>query len=172
MIFKEDYNYIGKTLKTHGFKGELLVFLENFKREGFQIKEYIFLEIDGIYVPFFIDYIENQENGKAIVKLEDIDTDFNALKFTGLKVFLPYEYKKRKKDEFNLSQLKGYRIKDAISGFNGKIEGILDIPGNPLLRVIIKNNKEILIPFNKDLIQEISQKENILVMKLPEGLTE
>ncbi len=168
MIFKENYIYAGKILKTHGYQGELVVVLEDFAKETFKKKGPVFVEIDGICVPFFIEYLEESGN-RFILKLDDINTDYDAEEYPGLKLFVVDKNNKSSSKPFGMNELIGFRFEDTCSGLKGKVKEIVEIPGNPLLK-IETGKQEFLVPFNNKLVIRMNSKENLLVMKLPEGL--
>ena len=57
---------LGKTLRPHGTKGELLIGLAVDKPEHYIKKESVFIEINKKLVPFFIKKLTLLQNSKAI----------------------------------------------------------------------------------------------------------
>ena len=65
---------IGKVLKTHGFKGHLKVFIDEFYMHDFE-------EINAIFInqlPYFIQSKDINSDAQAILLLEDIDSKEKA----------------------------------------------------------------------------------------------
>jgi len=170
MIFEEDYFYAGKILKTHGYQGHLLVNFECFTNRDLKEKEPVFLEIDGIHVPFFIESFEPKDENTIIIKFDNLSTDHDAEEFTGCKVFFPEKSKNKKKKSFSIDKLTGFSFEDITTGIKGTIIDIIDIPGNPLLKIKTSLKKEFFTPYHNELVEKINQKEKLLIMKLPEGL--
>ena len=67
MIFEESYIYAGRILKTHGYQGHVLVNVECVASDHLKEKEPVFLEIDGIYVPFFVESFEWKDDKTVIL---------------------------------------------------------------------------------------------------------
>ena len=72
MITREELIKIGRFNKPHGVKGELSF---TFTDDVFDRTEcpYIVCEIDGIFVPFFIEEYRFKSDTTALIKLEDVD---------------------------------------------------------------------------------------------------
>jgi 16S rRNA processing protein RimM len=64
----------------------------------------------------------------------------------------------------------GFEVVDETYGSVGILETIVDLPVNPLIQIMNTNGKEVLMPFVKDLIQEVDRANKILRVKAPEGL--
>ena len=171
MIFEEDHIYAGKILKSHGYQGDLLVNLEGFTDWGLHEKEVVFIEIDGIQVPFFIDYCEETNNHSFIIKLKDVDTQDEAHELAGKKLFLLTDKQVKNKKPVHNESLIGFHFKDLTSGKQGEIIDRINIPGNPLLNILV-DGQEKTVPINDDLIIRLDTKKNLLEMQLPEGLFE
>ena len=74
MITREELIRIGRFNKPHGVKGELSF---TFTDDVFDRTEcpYIVCEIDGIFVPFFIEEYRFKSDTTALIKLEDVDNE-------------------------------------------------------------------------------------------------
>ena len=76
-------------IKPHSYKGDLILKLEiDFKRI---IKtELIFVETDGIKVPFFIsaDFFKAYKKNSAIVKFDSINTEKEAKNIVNSSVYI------------------------------------------------------------------------------------
>ena len=69
MIFKEDLVLIGKLLKPHGIQGEITLLFEKELYTEIETPYYL-LELDGIYVPFFIEEIWFYETNRKSQHLQ------------------------------------------------------------------------------------------------------
>ena len=170
MLFEEEYIYAGKILKTYGYQGYFLITGERFIKGYLKEKEPIFIEIDGISVPFFIEDFEEKSEKTYILKLTDIESDFDAQEYIGCKLLISSGKIKNKAVHFNIQSLIDFTFKDVNSSLEGKVTEVNEIPGNPLLRILLTNGKEFYIPFHNNLVEKINIKQNLLVMDLPEGL--
>ena len=80
---------IGTIQRTHGVSGEFQVaWNDDFYLEE-QDLESVFIEFEGIPVPFFISSIRTKGADKALIKFEDVDDVNVANEFVGQKLLLP-----------------------------------------------------------------------------------
>ena len=172
MFSKEDCFQLGHISKLHGFKGEVTVFLDVDDPSEYKELESVFVEIDGKLVPFFLDNIRIQKSGFAVVKFELIDSEKKAEKLRKCRLFLPMDLlPETEGTDFYHFEIEGFEVIDEKHGNIGKVEGILDISGNPLIQ-INADGTEIMIPKQDDFIKEIDREKGIIYIKAPEGLIE
>ena len=91
MIRREELVKIGQFNKPHGLNGEVsFTFTDDvFDREN---AEYLVCEMDGIFVPFFIEeYRFRSENG-ALIKFVDINDSQEAKIFINKDAYISKEY--------------------------------------------------------------------------------
>jgi 16S rRNA processing protein RimM len=74
-------------------------------------------------------------------------------------------------NKFYYHEIEGFKIKDKKVGELGFIKYVNDKSPQHLF-VVDYNKKEILIPINDDLIENIDRKEKLINMNLPSGLIE
>ena len=91
MIQRDELIKIGTFNKPHGVQGELAF---TFTDDIFDRCEspYVVCEIDGIFVPFFIEEYRFRSDTTALMKLEDVDSEEEARPFTNLDVYYPKAY--------------------------------------------------------------------------------
>jgi 16S rRNA processing protein RimM len=161
---------LGRISKAHGFEGAVTVKLEKTFIENIPDMESVFLEIEGKPVPFFIK--ESDYRGGDILRL--IFTDYNAIEkineFTGCNVFLTTGEKNN--NESDIKTFHNYKICLADNTLIGTIREIIENPGQWLLQILTPAGKELLIPFHEDFIRSVNKKKKIIIVELPEGLTE
>ena len=87
MLKKEDCYWLGTIIKTHGIKGELVLKLNNLLAEDLIEMESVFLEVEGLLVPFFIEDIYAVTSQTCIVQFEWLDTENKSTEFTGCRVY-------------------------------------------------------------------------------------
>lgn len=94
-----------------------------------------------------------------------------VIEFTGCGVFLTTEMPVDDKSD-NFQSLTGYKV--IVNGNNqiGSIAEVIPNSGQWLLSIISLKNKEILIPFHEHFIVSIDKRGKIIVMDIPEGLTD
>ena len=77
MIEPREVIKIGKVTKTHGVSGELsCTFINDIFGED--DAPYLVADIDGIFVPFFIEEYRFKSDVTALIKFEDIDDTDSA----------------------------------------------------------------------------------------------
>jgi len=160
---------VGRFVKTHGYKGEITLKL-NSEFIKLPETELLFVELDGIAVPFFIE-----ENGLKLrgtsysVKFDTVHSDTRAEELKNCPVLLPDYYFEDEQvfDEF--------AFLDNFSVFDNEVSlgtavGVQKIPGNPLLEVKEESGSFILIPMNDHFIKNIDEGNKTITFNLPEGL--
>ena len=163
---------LGTLTKPYGTKGSLLLRIKDLKAE--EIKEWasVFVEIDGLLVPFFIGNFQIKSLDSLILKFEGINSETKARELAMYNVYVRKDQVKRhKKSVKNISGIHGYRVMDRKLGFIGIAGEIMDLAKNPLLIVNIEN-RELLIPVHEDIIIEINEKDKVINIDAPDGLFE
>jgi len=170
MIRKEDNLLLGRIAKPHGTKGSVLIRLREIKPEEIKKREWLFVDIDGLLVPFFIEEFRSGTDDSLIIKLRQITSEQEARSISGSDVFISNDSIKRKKKRINDSaSVNGYRVTDKNKGEVGVAVEITGVSSNPLLR-IISGDKEWLVPAHEDIILEINDFSREIQINAPEGL--
>ena len=88
MIKREDVFKIGRLGKPHGVKGEISFQFDDdvFDRVD---ADYLFVEIEGLLVPFFMEEYRFRSDDVALMTFEGIDTEEKAEELTGCDVYFP-----------------------------------------------------------------------------------
>ncbi len=161
---------LGRISKAHGFEGAVTVKLEKTFIENIPDMESVFLEIEGKPVPFFIE--ESEYPGGDILRLKFLwyDTSEKVNEFTGCRVFLTTGEKENTGDD--IRTFNNYKIFLPDNSHVGTIHGIIENPGQWLLQITTSDGKELLVPFHEDFIRSINKRKKIIIMDLPEGLTD
>jgi len=169
MILKEDLFPIGQINKPHGVNGEMVF---SFTSDVFDTEDVPFfvVEIQGIFVPFFIEEYRFKSVESALIRLEDVNSDEKARAFSGLTVYLPKKYlEKVENAEIELDYFAGFTLIDELLGEIGVISEVDQTTENALF-VIPTTDDELLIPVGDDYIHEIDHEQKKIFVKLPEGL--
>ena len=173
MIQLQDCILLGTFAKTHGIRGELILRLVFSDFEDIQLGEPVFVEIDKLPVPFFIDDYRFTTANELIVKLEDVDTrDYSANELAGCRVWIEKRFLNMRTGTpppYDFEALIGFTVTDSKLGKLGRLAEIIDNEQNPLLQVMHKNN-EILIPFQPQFILNIDERKQLITVSVPEGL--
>lgn len=170
MLNKEDYYLIGILAKTHGISGELILRLDNLQFEEIYNMESVFIEFDGILVPFFVSGISPRGDTSAVIRFDDISSEDQASEFLNCKVYsVDIASGERDNLKYAASSLIGFQVVDIKLGNLGKIIEFLDFANNPLFK-IKRSKNEILIPVNEEFILNIDNKTKTITVQTPEGL--
>lgn len=171
MIQAQDIYQIGKLTKAHGLKGEI----------NFQFTDdiwdrtdasYLICDIDGIYVPFFLEEYRFRSDTTALVKFEDIDTIEAVQMLVNANVYFEKKHKEElDDDEVSLNYFIGFTMTDGDTDETiGTITAIDDNTENWLFVVERPDGSEVLIPAHEEFISSINQEDKLMVMDLPIGL--
>lgn len=166
---------IAKILKSNGIEGDVLIGLSGIDAEEIETTEPVFVEFDGLPVPFFIERLTPRGSTRAIVHLTDVDNLQDAEELVGREILIDAEDEEDEYEDFT-----GWTVMDG-DRLIGTATGLEDIPGNPCLCVVpgagydVRNGAgagsgEVLIPLHEDFILSADPATRTLVMSLPEGL--
>jgi 16S rRNA processing protein RimM len=159
---------LGRIAKVHGYEGVVTIRLERTFTEKITEMESVFLEIEGKPVPFLISESEYDDSGILKVKFDGYGSIEKVSQFTGCRVFLNSE----KKEDITNMDFSGFKVYLKDNTLAGTIRAIIENPGQWIINVETESGKELLIPFHEDFIISSDRKKKIIVMDLPEGLTE
>ena len=169
MIKREDLSKIGQFAKPHGIKGEISLITE-YDISDIPGDPYIVCDMDGIWVPFFIDSYRQKSNTVTLVKFDSIDTEEKVKILAGKNAYLPTEIILTHDDEtIETYYITGYAVVDGNAGIIGQVTDIDDSTMNILLKIDYNGN-EILIP--AALITSIDRESKTANVTLPEEFLE
>lgn len=166
---KESCFRLGTFTRKHGYKGELNAKLEFSSPSVFKTLKYVFIELNGNLVPFFITTFRFKNNGIALLKFEDINTDEEAESLVGKSIYLSLDY--MPKDNNPHHAFINFTANDKIHGDLGLIVSIQDNQVQSLF-VIDYNGKNVLIPIVEAYIQKIDHQKKVVYLNTPPGLIE
>jgi 16S rRNA processing protein RimM len=161
---------IGLFVKAHGIHGDIVLnlkdkltsdLIDEILKEG----DAVFIEIDGIPVPFFIAQNGlNELNQKSILIRFDDVTYSKASKLVSSKVFVEKsKFNKFKHEDLeSVEDLIGYELSDSKKTFTGQVVEFINLKGNPMLSIEI-GDKKMLIPVISDYILEMMKNEKFLL---------
>ncbi|MDE6692667.1 MAG: ribosome maturation factor RimM [Muribaculaceae bacterium] len=176
MITRSDLDLVGKVNKTHGIDGELSISMfDPVLADAIDVDDCMLFDIDGIFVPFFIDGVRPRGNESILVTFDGESSREAVAGFVGKDVFMTRERVMEvtgdadTDDGMYAGSLIGFRAVTAEGDEIGVIEDIDDSSENPLFIVGRGDvGKPVLIPIVDDFIVEIS--DGRIVFDLPDGL--
>lgn len=166
---KEDCYFLGKITRRHGLAGNVILKLDTDQPELYNKLESIFVEINGLLVPFFIEK-------SSWSKLDALNLAFKnsseALVDQSLNkdVYLPLSsLPKLTGNQFYYHEIIGFEIIDQNGNNCGVIRSVNDQTAQNYF-VTNLDGKEVVVPIIKDWILEVDREERLIKMNLPEGL--
>ncbi|MXO31460.1 MULTISPECIES: ribosome maturation factor RimM [Apibacter] len=166
----EDCYYLGTITKTHGLKGHLIVKLDTDEPEAYNNLESVFININEMPVPFFLNECQLYNKDSLRVKFED--TSINSQDLIGTQLYLPLNtLPKLKGKQFYYHEVIHFSLVDENLQKIGEITEINDNSAQALFIIkLSKNNKFIYIPVINDWIIEVNRNDQYISMTLPEGI--
>jgi len=167
---EDDFYYLGRILKSYGSKGQLLVFLDVDHPERYKKLESVYVAVDHERIPFFIRSIELKQKKQAVLQFEDFLSADDVEVFIGRELYLPLtQLPVLKGKQFYYHEVEGFTVIDEEHGNIGSLVSILDLPQQSLLQVM-KENKEILVPLNDEVLLKVDRKKREMHIRAPAGL--
>ena len=167
MIRLEEIAPIGVFGKTHGIKGEINLELNiDFDLEG---TPYIIVDIEGIFVPFFIEDYRYKSDSVALVLFEDIDTEEHIRPFFGKKAYVKKEaLREDENDEMSINYYVGFTMLTPQRQIIGQIIEIDDSTAN----VLFVLDNDALVPVGAVEVLDLDADKHTMIVEIPEGLLE
>lgn len=182
MIEEKELIAAGKFLKTHGLKGELNAYTE-YDPEILEQGYPVIVEMDGIFVPFYVTNIRPKGLHGSLILLDGIEDIDKAKQFVNKTIWLlrkdVAEFQEVDEDELdNDLEFIGYDLYDQNNNLVGEIVDFDDSTSNWLLIVSPENAEDdevLYIPFADELIldEKISNDPEVksaLQIQIPDGL--
>lgn len=172
MINKEDIIEIGQFRRTHALKGELNASLD-VDEDFFDEDIPLIMEIDGIFIPFFVESVRTKGKDSFLLKLSGVDSADEAGAFVNKPIFAKREDVADYYGEQGLElpeDFIGYKVIDSERGEIGMVTGVDDSTENVLFLVDAGEGNTIYIPAAEEFISNIDDTERIIETSLPEGL--
>jgi len=167
---KEDCFYLGRIVRKHSFKGEVVIKLDTDEPQLYQEMESIFVDLGNNLIPFLIKKSSLHKGNQLRVQFEDVYSEEDADAILKSGVYLPIELlPKLTGNKFYFHEVIGFTMIDENYGEIGVLEHINDKAPQPLFE--IKNEeKDIFIPMIDNFIKKIDRKNKQIILKTPEGL--
>ncbi len=178
MINKNEWLIIGFITSCHGINGQVKVkslsdFEERFLKPGIR-----WLQKEN-EPPSQIKLISGfKQPGKEtfVIKIEGINTRNHAEQLKKFKILVKTDnLPKLNKEEFHLLELVNLKVKTLENGelkIIGKVINLINEKNNLLIIELFKNQKQVLIPFVKEIVPLVDIKNNFLIINPPNGLLE
>ncbi len=176
MIENEDWLVIGVVTSSHGVAGKLNIkslsdFKERFTKPGMR---WIQKNNEEPIPCKLISGFQKPGKESFIISLEGIKNRNDADNLKKYKLLVKSnDMPKLKDNEFHLNQLIDLDVKLFVEGeikIIGKVVDLITENNNLLVIRLLQNNKDVLIPFVKEIVTTIDRRNKYLVINPPKGL--
>lgn len=169
---KEDCFYLGRIVRKHSFKGEVVIKLDTDEPELYEEMESVFVNLGNNLIPFFIKKSLLQKGNQLRVRFENIDTEDDADSILKAGIYLPLStLPKLSGKKFYFHEIIGFKVEDDKHGDIGIITGINDTTAQPLFEVEF-GELQMLIPMLDEFILKVDRENKTMFLKTPEGLVD
>lgn len=162
----------GEFNKPHGIKGEISASFD--PRVDVGALKCVAAEVNGLFVPFFIDAIRSRGADAVLLTIDGI-TDENEAKLLSRKplYLLNGDAALAADDEddgFYAEDLVGFSALDEDGAVIGKIAGVDSTTANVLFVIDRPDGSEALVPVADEFIDGIDPESATITLRLPDGL--
>ena len=174
MIKASELTAIGAIVKPHGVKGEMVISMRD-DRIDIGRTECIVMDMDGIYVPFFIENVRQKGRESFIIAIDGIDSDTKASEFTGKTVYALRDHMAATSDDdaddgFYASDLIGFKALKPDGSTTGTITDIEDSTLNVLAIILTADGRTVYMPLAEEFITDIDPDSRTITFDAPEGI--
>ena len=155
---------VAKVLKSNGTDGGLLISFLDIAPEDIDLQEPVFIEFDGLPVPFYFESFTPRGTGRAVVTLTGVHSLKDADELAGSVLLADY-FDEEEEEDFT-----GWTVKDPSGQTVGTVCDYEDIPGNTCLWVRRPQGTEVLLPLHEDLVLQVNEAQTTLTLQIPEGI--
>ncbi len=173
MITRDDIIEIGRYNKPHGVNGEISASID-VDIDVLDQFSCLISDIDGIYVPFFVESRRSKSASTALLTIDGITNEDQAALLVNKDIYvLKLEYEQLSDDEdcdeLPIDYFIGFELKDG-DDVVGTIVDVDDSTENVLFVVERPSGDEVAVPAADELITELDLEGKVIEMSLPAGL--
>lgn len=173
MITRDELIAIGHYNKPHGVAGELSATVD-VDLEVLRGLSCLVNDIDGIFVPFFVNAIRPKSVDTMLLTIDGIENEKEAARLVNRDIYaLKRDYQQESidadADGYPLDFFIGFELRDSNGSRVGEITDVDEQTENAIF-VVDRDGSEIMVPATDDLIVEFDVDNKLMVMDLPEGL--
>ena len=174
MIEENTVYEIGTITRTHGVRGEVAFLFTDDVWDRVEA-DYLFLRLDGLLVPFFLEEWRFRSDSVALLKFEDIDCANAAGRLVGAPVYFPKDLTPSEVDDEDLTwrMFTGFQVWQtaAVSPtLLGTVSGVDERTANTLLYITTPEGREVIIPAVEEFIISADHQARSLLADIPEEL--
>lgn len=159
---KDDLILFGRIVKTSKEDGNL--FIRTFEEIEYKNIDFLFVEIDGTYIPFKINEIKKIKKNSLEIKFEFINNPKEAAEIVSKNVFIEKKFCTYKEE--NKNEIIGYIVIDEDLSKLGEIVNILNNNIQKLLEIRESNStKSFLVPYVNEFIFNIDHSKKTIYVR-------
>ena len=159
---KNDLILFGRILKTSKEDGNL--FIRTFEEIEYKNIDFLFVEIDGTYIPFKINEIKKIKKNSLEIKFEFINNHKDAAEIVSKNVFIEKKFCTYKEE--NKNEIIGYIVIDEDLSKLGEIVNIINNNIQKLLEIRENiSTKSFLIPYVNEFIFNIDHSKKTIYVR-------
>lgn len=164
-----DYFHLGHIMKTHGVRGDMVIFLDTDEPDRYRKLKQLWIE-NGTELKEYQVSKSSVNGEQAIIHLTGVE-DMNAAElFLKKQAYLPLSsLPKLKGKQFYFHEIIGFEVQDETEGVLGPVTEVYDLTQHPVGEVLWKEQK-VLFPLISEFIVKIDRDAKVLQVKLPEGM--
>ena len=167
---KDDCFYLGRIVRKHSFKGEVVIKLDTDEPELYKNSESVFVQHGANLIPFFMEKTLLQKGNQLRVKFEGVDSEADADGIMKSGIYLPLNMlPKLEGNKFYFHEVIGFSLEDVNHDAVGEITAINDTTAQPLFEVD-RDGVELLIPMIDHFIKKIDRENKTILVETPDGL--
>ena len=171
MITRDELIAIGHYNKPHGVAGEVSATVD-VELEVLKGLSCLVSDIDGIFVPFFVNAIRPKSADTVLLTIDGIMNEKEAARLVNRDIYaLKRDYRQESidADGYPLDFFIGFELRDSDGSRVGEITDVDEQTENAIF-VVDRDGSDIMVPATDDLIVEFDVDNKLMVMDLPEGL--
>ena len=173
MITREELIAIGHFNKPHGLSGEISATVD-VELELFESLTCLVSEMEGIFVPFFVNSSRPKTGETVLLTIDGIDNEQEAARLTNHEIYalkrdFRLESENMEADGYPLDYFIGYTLKGSDGTRVGEIVDVDEQTENAIF-IVEDNDQEYLLPATDELIVEFDLDKKEIVMDLPQGI--
>ena len=159
---KDDLILFGRIVKTSKENGNL--FIRTFEEIEYKNIDFLFVEIDGTYIPFKINEIKKIKKNSLEIKFEFINNPKEAAEIVSKNVFIEKKFCTYKEE--NKNEIIGYIVIDEDLSKLGEIVNIINNNIQKLLEIKENNStKSFLMPYVNEFIFNIDHSKKTIYVR-------
>lgn len=173
MITRDELIAIGRYNKPHGVAGEISATID-VDLDTLQGLSCLVTDIDGIFVPFFVNACRPKSQETVLLTIDGIDNEKEVSRLVNHDIYaLKRDYRQESLDSdadgFPLDYFIGFELHDSDGQRVGEITDVDEQTENAIF-IVDREGAELMVPATDELIVEFDLDKKVMVMDLPHGL--